>query len=105
MKHIRLTVDMDALDRIWQIEKGTWLKTNSRYNTNNWNMKYWQKVKITSWFYEGMEWTLKREFNTWMQCVTIDNKIDFINTYLVQLNDIELWTLIDFPESSLEIIK
>lgn len=35
MKYIRLTVEMDALDRILQIEKGTWLKTNSRYNTNN----------------------------------------------------------------------
>lgn len=68
-------------------------------------MKYWKKVRVTSWFYEGMEGILKREFNTWMQYLTIDNKIDFPNSYSVQLNDIELWTLIDFPESSLELIK
>lgn len=68
-------------------------------------MKYWQKVRVTSWFYEGMEGALKREYNTWMQCVTANNQVNFPNSYLVQLNDIELGTLIDFLETDLELIK
>jgi hypothetical protein len=68
-------------------------------------LKYNDRVRVTSWFYEWMEGTLKREYNTWMQCITVDNKIDFSNSYLVQLNDLEDWVLIDFIELDLELIK
>ena len=48
-------------------------------------LKYWQKVKITSWFYEGMTWEVTE---VW-KLIRVQN---------------EMWNVLE-PESSLEIIQ
>lgn len=57
-------------------------------------MKYWQKIRVTSWFYEGMEGIVKRKL-----------KKNFLQKqkYVVKLESICIFQ--DFPESSLELIK
>lgn len=64
------------------------------------NMKYWQKIRVTSWFYEGMEVIALREEpiikNSMIETVMIK----------VKLKEIDIWYFsINFPESSLELIK
>lgn len=77
-------------------------------------MKYWQKVKITSWFYEGMEWTVIREnismelpYTTAQAYQTLEVKYPekklsykcLLNNWLEEIESDYI------PESSLEIIK
>lgn len=57
-------------------------------------MKYNDKVRVTSWFYEWMEGIVKRKL-----------KKNFLQKqkYVVKLESICIFQ--DFPESSLEIIQ
>lgn len=59
-------------------------------------MKYWQKVKITYWFYEGCTWKLHYP--------SASNKWDENDCYWVAMDDATLW-LITFSVNDLEIIK
>lgn len=58
-------------------------------------LKYWQKVRVKSWFYEGMVGILKKEFKTWLPNLL----------YLVQMDDFQSWELIELYDCNLEIIK
>ena len=63
-------------------------------------MKYWQKIRVTSWFYEGMEGVAKRE-----KSIIKDWMIDW-TIIKVKLQEFDIWYFyIDFPESSLELIQ
>lgn len=61
------------------------------------NLKYWSKVRVTSWFYEGKNWYIVREVNNeWFYKVAVwfvvkKRMIDEHKTYI--------------HESSLELIK
>lgn len=66
-------------------------------------MKYWTKVKVTSWFYEGIEGTAIREKFLWLE--PIDWKIKFLTDITVKLEIKWDEHEIVFPNSSLEIIK
>lgn len=57
--------------------------------------KYWSKVKVTSWFYEGMEGEIG-------QIET--NPITLKSRYMVLLN-MGVWSKEFIPESNLELIK
>ena len=66
--------------------------------------KYWQKVRVLSWFYEGIEGTAIRYVRT-LSSYSYWEPIDKNLYYSVMLwndNDIHIE---DFPESSLEIIN
>jgi hypothetical protein len=47
-------------------------------------MKYWQKVRVTSWFYEGAEWLLYKEYTIqdWWNWETPVNRR---NTYNIKV--------------------
>lgn len=77
-------------------------------------MKYWQKVKVTSWFYEGMEGTVIREsiimespYLTAQSFQTMEVKYPTKKvSYKCILNKwIELIESDFIPESSLELTK
>lgn len=63
-------------------------------------MKYWSKVRVTSWFYEGLEWYLKVEFTKFFT----KRKEYLVEIYLPDGNPIST-TLQFIPESNLEIIN
>lgn len=65
-------------------------------------MKYWDRVRVTSWFYEGMEGTAIREEFLWFN--EVNGKMKEFIDFTVKL-EIE-WDVheIVFPESNLEII-
>jgi len=69
-------------------------------------MKYWQKVRVTSWFYEWMEWYAIREKFLWFNAMMWNWKL---------VEDIEItvslitWKTEDdfeivFPKDNLELI-
>ena len=68
-------------------------------------MKYWQKVRVLSWFYEGMEGTAVRERLLWFRAMTAEWKIVEDLEISVKL-EIE-WDVHEmlFFESNLEIIN
>ena len=68
-------------------------------------MKYWDKVRIKSWFYEGMEGIAIRERSLWFRAMTADWKMVEDLEISVKL-EIE-WDVheIVFPKSNLELIK
>ncbi len=60
-------------------------------------MKYWSRVKVTSWFYEWMEGTVVNEITEWGKA-----------TWMYQVKFWIIDTVFDIPilpESSLELIK
>lgn len=62
-------------------------------------MKYWSRVKVTSWFYEGMEGTVKLEFTKFFS-----RRKEYV--VKVELPDWIMPTTLQFiNESSLELIK
>lgn len=62
-------------------------------------MKYNDKVRVTSWFYEGMEGTVKLEFTKFFS-----RRREYV--VKVELPDWIMPTTLQFiPESSLELIK
>ena len=69
-------------------------------------MKYWQKVRVTSWFYEGMEGNLlEKELQTYRNPFTIDD-IWIAVRYTVQVHNEIFWdSWVSIPESSLELIQ
>lgn len=63
-------------------------------------MKYWQKVRVTSWIYEWFEWEITSERN-WEYWITL-----ILNEYTNELsNKISVPTLFHVSESDLELIK
>lgn len=66
--------------------------------------KYWSKVRVTSWFYEGMEGTLmKKEVELFDLPFSNENWAVVMYTVLYKTL---YWTwLIIIPESSLELIQ
>lgn len=68
-------------------------------------MKYWSKVRVTSWFYEGMEGIAIRENHLWFHEVNWEMKeiidIKVLLSANRQVDDFE----INFRESNLEIIN
>ena len=69
-------------------------------------MKYWDRVKVTSWFYEWQIGIVKDLWNL-LEIHRVDWKIDLIQEYGVSLTS--LWEeevkYEMFRESSLELIK
>ena len=68
--------------------------------------KYWNPVRVTSWFYEGIEWVVKEQL--WLlEIHRIDWKIDFVQEFWVSLTT--LWPeeirYEVFRESDLELIE
>lgn len=62
-------------------------------------MHYWSKVRVTSWFYEGMEGIVKLEFTKFFS-----RRKDYVVE--IQLSDWPIKSTLQFiPESSLELIK
>ena len=62
-------------------------------------MKYWDRVKVTSWFYEGMEGTVKLEFTKFFS-----RRREYV--VRLQIDDPIITTTLQFiPKSSLELIK
>lgn len=53
-------------------------------------MKYWQRAKIKSWFYEWLEWYLLHEW-------------DETDNYLIAMDILELWVL-RFTIDNIEIL-
>lgn len=77
-------------------------------------LKYWQKVKITSWFYEGMEGTVIRENISMEYPNTVWQAMQTLQVQYPEKKvsyKCRIWTwIVDFesdfiPESSLELIK
>lgn len=67
-------------------------------------MKYWDKVKVTSWFYEWIEWTVIRQPET-LSSLFCWEPIDKNKYYTIRLwNDDDIHD-ITLPESNLELIK
>ena len=68
-------------------------------------MKYGQKVRVTSWFYEWMEGIAIREKFLWLNAMAINWKLVADLEIIVKL-EIE-WDIheVAFPESNLEIIN
>lgn len=65
-------------------------------------MKYWDKVKVTSWFYKKQKWSIKA-MNDWFIWTLAWMRLYSEKSYKIQLED---WFITDFiPESSLELIK
>ena len=65
-------------------------------------MHYWQKVRVTSWFYEGMEGTIQEYYN-WNCWLFGWEPMNPYTTYTLVLTDWYITKWID--ESSLELIK
>lgn len=49
-------------------------------------MKYWQKIRIKDWFYEGIEWRVIHA-RKYIQTDIDSNKITFINEYWIRIDD------------------
>ncbi len=67
-------------------------------------MKYWDRVRITSWFYEGMEGTairFQRTLSSYYNWEPTDKNL-YYSVTLWDDNDIHVES---FPESNLEIIN
>lgn len=65
-------------------------------------MHYWDKVRVTSWFYKKQKWIIK-VMNDWFIWTLWGTRIYSDCNYKLQLED---WFITDFiPESSLELIK
>ena len=68
-------------------------------------MRYWDRVRVTSWFYEGMEGTLmKKELESYRTPFSRDD-ISVAVKYTI-LHEWLYWkSLIEIYESNLEIIN
>lgn len=65
-------------------------------------MHYWDRVKVTSWFYEGMEGRIQDYYN-WNCWLFEWEPVNHYTTYTLVLKDWYITKWID--ESSLELIK
>lgn len=61
--------------------------------------KYWDRVKVISWFYEGMEWIVKLELTKFFS-----RRREYV--VRLQIDDPIIKTTLQFiPEYSLELIQ
>lgn len=63
-------------------------------------LKYWDKVRITSWFYEGMEWTLYKLIDNYP---SLNTQGSFYQLKLESLSEYDC--LVIEHQSNLELIK